>query len=212
MANMNDFEGAVQLYQQWKGRKSFGIHLNLSEGCPLRESQLLMDKGYYSTENGVMSFNLQTVKNRYLPKGVRKELSKELELQIIKVMDSGIVPSHIDGHHHIHTSPFIIPMVMSLAKKYHINRIRRMGYVPTNHGISKVIRIGWKRYAQLFHTKVLTADYFCGYGYYVDFPFHRKGKICELMIHPGDIHPEDEILLNQSFPFKQEELLTYMDL
>ena len=46
MANMDDFAGAVRLFQEYGSRISFGWHINLTEGEPLSSSQLLLDNGY----------------------------------------------------------------------------------------------------------------------------------------------------------------------
>jgi chitin disaccharide deacetylase len=35
MSNMDDFSGAVKLYQDYHNKISFGIHFNLTEGHPL---------------------------------------------------------------------------------------------------------------------------------------------------------------------------------
>lgn len=39
MANMNDFEGALALYDTYKDEVSFGFHLNLTEGTPLLKTK-----------------------------------------------------------------------------------------------------------------------------------------------------------------------------
>ncbi len=54
MANMDDFDGAVRLFNQYREKISFGIHLNLTEGHPLLYSQELLDKGYYKEIGGYL--------------------------------------------------------------------------------------------------------------------------------------------------------------
>ena len=53
MANMNDFEGAVQMYDKFHDVISFGVHLNLTQGAPLLYSQELLDNEYYKESGGV---------------------------------------------------------------------------------------------------------------------------------------------------------------
>ena len=213
MANMDGFDGVKRLYEKWKDTNSFGIHLNLSEGKPLFKNSVLIEKGIYYEKDGGVWFNRQTVKNRYLSPIVRKEIYKELKMQIEKIFDAGIIPSHIDGHHHIHTSPFILPIVLQLAKEYNITKIRRMGITPLHHGINKFIRTEWLTYAHIFNSQIKTTDYFCGYSDYINNVFDGEGKeenkVCELMIHPGNVHPEDVILLNTS-PLNQRNSLITM--
>jgi predicted glycoside hydrolase/deacetylase ChbG (UPF0249 family) len=52
------------------------------------------------------------------------EVQKELEAQIIKVLDAGIIPTHIDSHQYIHLFPKISAIVAFLAHKYRIRNIR----------------------------------------------------------------------------------------
>lgn len=46
-------------------------------------------------------------------------IRQELENQIQKFQElTGEMPTHIDGHHHVHRLPRIAPIVKSIAKKY----------------------------------------------------------------------------------------------
>lgn len=45
MANMDDFEGAVRLYEKYGKDISFGVHLNMTEGKPLLDSEELLSAG-----------------------------------------------------------------------------------------------------------------------------------------------------------------------
>lgn len=104
MTNMHDFDGAVRLYKQYHDCISFGWHINLSEGKPLLYSQLLLDKGFYiESEHGV-EMNGRKFLHKWLTSEARKEITKELMAQCSKLRDSGIVISHVDSHHHAHTS------------------------------------------------------------------------------------------------------------
>ena len=49
MANMADFEGAVQMYAELHDKASFGMHSNLIEGEPLLKNQEQLDYGFYKT-------------------------------------------------------------------------------------------------------------------------------------------------------------------
>ena len=56
MANMPAFDGAVNLYNNYREKISFGVHLNLTEGEPLLYSQKLLDIGFYKQEEGKLLF------------------------------------------------------------------------------------------------------------------------------------------------------------
>ena len=113
---MNDLEEAVRLYENYKSHISFGIHLNLTEGDPLIFSEQLAESGLYKIINGKNVFNVNNFRYKYLSPKIEKELYKELDAQITTILDTGIKPSHIDSHHHIHNGISILPVVVSLAK------------------------------------------------------------------------------------------------
>ena len=95
MANMDDLEGAAQLFDKYGKKVSFGVHLNLTEGHPLLYSNMLIEKGLYKEiGKGKIAFNLRPYRNKMMGEDIRKELEKELYAQIEKVMDYGIRISH----------------------------------------------------------------------------------------------------------------------
>lgn len=124
MANMDDFDGAVKLYNSYKEVTSFGCHLNLTEGTPLTKTPRLLDMGYVKQDGNKYTFNGRSFWGKPLDKEAQDEIYIELDSQVQKILDSGVNPSHFDSHHHIHTELSITPIVSKLAKKYHIKKIR----------------------------------------------------------------------------------------
>ena len=99
-----------------------GIHLNLTEGYPL--SLEILDCNEFCV-NGRFHGRIREKPIFTLDKDKLTIVQKELELQFEKfVRTFGFFPSHIDGHHHIHTEWAIIRVVMKIAKKYQIKPIR----------------------------------------------------------------------------------------
>lgn len=196
MANMSDFDGAVKMYKELHARASFGVHLNLTEGVPLLENEELLDYGFYRLEKGEVVFNGKAFKHKYLPKRIKNGIRAELDAQISKVLDSGIEASHIDGHHHIHTAPFILPIVTDLAKQFGIKKIRRVA----NTGFKniKFFQFLWMQYVKSC-TNLTTPTHFYGFDEFLElskthsFPAQA---IIELMCHPGGkYHPQEEDLV-----------------
>ena len=68
MANMDDLEGAKNLYDLYKDNISFGVHVNLTNGEPLTKSQALLDYGYYKEEDGKVLLNGYPFINKQIPK------------------------------------------------------------------------------------------------------------------------------------------------
>lgn len=198
MANMDDFEGAVSLYRKYGKEISFGVHLNLTEGSPLLRSEELICAGVAKeiSRGGIM-LNGNKLRYKYISKRIRKEIFKEFDAQIVKVLDSGIRVSHIDSHHHIHNGPFILPAVTALAKKYRIRRIRNMrNYMPLS--LSRMGRHCWTAYLRCLYPHVLTTDYFTSYREFLAAESRMrlpKNATVELMCHPGGAYPQEEKLM-----------------
>ena len=206
LANMDDLEGASQLFDEYQDSISFGIHLNLTEGHPLLYSQELLDRGYYKETVDITGgrhstqylLNINQLRNKIISTSISKELEKELCAQIEKVLDYGIRISHIDSHHHIHTSLLMLWMMPKLAKRYGIHKMRRMrNYVPSASRTNMTLRNLWKSLIKLQNHRIVMTDYF---GIYEE--WYDSGKqilhgntVLELMCHPGGVYSEEECKL-----------------
>lgn len=96
------------------------------------------------------------------------------------MIKSGIVPSHIDSHHHVHTEWSIGSLVIKIAKKYNIHSIR----LSRNTGVG--ITFEKKIYKYLYNTRLKlygfrVTDYFDDY---VDLMQKKLTSDVELMVHP----------------------------
>jgi predicted glycoside hydrolase/deacetylase ChbG (UPF0249 family) len=99
-----------------------GVHLNLSDGPPTATAEevrgLLNDAG--NLAGGPESLLL-----RIASRGLSyKEVEREWDAQIRKVRESGISPTHLDGHKHVHMLPGLFEIALRLAKKHGIRAIR----------------------------------------------------------------------------------------
>lgn len=107
MANMPGFEHAVKL-------KEFpdlgvGVHLTLTCGRPLLKNvDSLTDEGRFKQ----LSFYTQPFEVD------GDQLYQEWNTQIQKIYRAGIIPTHLDSHHHTHTFGMNQEIVIALAKKY----------------------------------------------------------------------------------------------
>jgi predicted glycoside hydrolase/deacetylase ChbG (UPF0249 family) len=122
MANMPGFDDAVGLVGEndLLGQK-VGVHLNLTEGFALSRS--LAGCAAFCAEDGRLIYR----RDRSLFRLGRKErvaVYEELRMQLERVLATGIRPTHLDSHHHVHTEWAIAPLVCRLARTYGIRRIR----------------------------------------------------------------------------------------
>ena len=118
MANGDYFSEAIEGLQSRK-ELGVGMHLNLTYGKALHFSHI------YNDEQGI--FNLGYLKLLALSaynKEFMEETEEEFKQQILRVMNTGLTVTHIDSHRHIHLIPGIYRIVIKLAKKYNIPRVR----------------------------------------------------------------------------------------
>ena len=212
MANMDDFEGAVNLYKKYHESISFGWHINLSEGAPLFYSQKLLDRGFYKEMDGGIVMDGKKYISKWLPADMRDEIAKELKAQYEKLRDNGIILSHIDSHHHVHTSTWAITLIPKLLKDINISAMRNI-YNNIPFGISSILRHGWAVMMKYQVPNLVIPDVLSGYQRYIEKGLFAKGEVIELECHPG--HPsyekEESMLLSHNFE-KNIELINYNDL
>jgi len=117
MANGDAFEEACHIIHQCGLSGEIGVHLALDEVTPLSEK---MKK--YANQDGKMCFKRSVL---VFSTDLRNAIHSELCAQVEKVLNNGIRPTHLDSHHHVHTSLSIGKMVFSLSKQFNIAYVRR---------------------------------------------------------------------------------------
>jgi hopanoid biosynthesis associated protein HpnK len=121
MTNMSGFEEAVAVAKRLP-RLGLGVHLNLFKSGPVSKYSLvecLVDsQGRFRYSPRTLAF-LATFCHQ-----VRRAIKIEMSAQIQKLIDSGLHPTHLDSHKHIHCFPAVYPIVCSLAKRFDIPAVR----------------------------------------------------------------------------------------
>jgi predicted glycoside hydrolase/deacetylase ChbG (UPF0249 family) len=119
---------------------SFGVHLNLTEFCPVCPGSHA-DLASILDKNGC--FNGNSIREVEVTRPMVKAIFREWCSQIDKLTSLGVQPSHLDGHHHVHTIPRLLPVLAALNRRYKINRVR----------ISRNMYEDWERPGQLLLAK-----------------------------------------------------------
>jgi len=96
---------------------STGIHLNLVEGKSFSSANTITDNNQFLSKK-------EFIKRLFLKKIDKNEIEKELSLQIEYLMDNRVNISHIDSHQNMHYLPPILNIVVKIASKYKISKIR----------------------------------------------------------------------------------------
>jgi len=122
MANMPGFDDAVRVAGDVPGL-GVGIHLNIFRGRPVSDpadvSSLVNSDGRF-LENAFSLF-VRFLSGKVDPVHVERELSAQVE----KVIESGIVPTHLDSEKHMHLIlPRLRDMVCRAANKHGIRCVR----------------------------------------------------------------------------------------
>jgi hopanoid biosynthesis associated protein HpnK len=120
MAGGSAFEEAVEIAQKRMGL-SVGLHVTLCDGravLPSCEIPALVDaSGHF--ENSPSRAWL-----KYRQAGLLSQLDREIEAQFDRLEKSGVRPTHIDGHHHLHMHPTIFELICGHASRRGIRWIR----------------------------------------------------------------------------------------
>lgn len=109
MVNMSGTKHAVDLAKKNQGL-GVGIHFALTCGKPIRNDvpSLVDDKGDF--------LRLPDLESSATVADIEKELTSQLE----RFLSYGLTPTHLDSHHHVHTSSKVYPVFTKLANHYRL--------------------------------------------------------------------------------------------
>lgn len=183
MANMPEFEEAVELAHKNKITNKIGIHLNIDAGhhltSELQHTSLFDKENHMSLKNRMNLF--------FISREEKKLIYNEFAAQIERVKKQGINITHIDTHHHIHEILPITKIIFPLLKTYNISSIRILNNINKSTAFYK---IGYRRLVNnliKINNRNLT-DYF---GNQLDVssllqkhPTLCENKRIEIMVHP----------------------------
>ena len=187
-ANGEAFDFAAEQIMLTEYKKNVGIHFVLTEGVPLTDA--IKGNAKFCDAEGVYHGRINRYK--YITSSEKNEIYEELMAQAEKVRRVGLEFHHADSHHHIHTAPFITPIVWAVMKEYGIKELRlhrNIGNIPCHKLILKQIYN-----TRLKQQKCAYSDFF---GSFKDVEhckniFKKKG-VLEIMCHP-DLDKEGRLI------------------
>jgi len=175
---------------------SFGVHLNLTEFQPVCEQScstlaaILDDRG---------CFGGNSIRRVRIGVSMLKAIYREWSAQIERLISLGVSPSHLDGHHHVHTIPQLLPVLAALRRRYRIRkaRISRNMYDPAMPASRLLLAEKYLFNSTLKAMGFRTAQIFTELEVFLrvcaDHP--PKANVVELMTHPGSTQSEGETRL-----------------
>lgn len=119
LANGDYFEEAVSTFQRVCPDLILGAHLNLTCGrCLVPSTKLARKDGTF--KHDFLGLLLKTP----FDKSLLADIEKELDAQLTRLEQNGLVIQHIDSHRHVHMIPGIFQLVKKLSHKHNVSRIR----------------------------------------------------------------------------------------
>ena len=121
MPGADAFDEAVAIAKRNPGLQ-VGLHLTLLQGravLPPGDIAGLVDGNGNFSDNPV-----KTGMRYFFDRGLYCQLKREIEAQIVRVLDAGIALTHIDGHLNIHLHPTVFRILAELMPRYGITTFR----------------------------------------------------------------------------------------
>jgi len=120
MAGGAAFDGAIETARKRKAL-SVGLHLTLCDGRAVLSHGEVPD---LADADGNFEINPARAWIKYRGARILKQVDREIEAQFDRLEKSGIRPTHVDGHHHLHMHPAIFKMVCGHAAKRGVKWVR----------------------------------------------------------------------------------------
>jgi hopanoid biosynthesis associated protein HpnK len=208
MVNMPAYEDALKKVIANNPDLGIGIHLCLTEGKSVLKSSdiplLVNTDGYF--KNSFLKLYIQIKKDRRILQQIESEINAQFE----KLCADGIMPDHVNGHHHIHMIPYIFDITLKIAKSYNCKMVRLAhehfllpskdiypGYYfyPLLSGniIKKLLLSKFAKCNKIISGQIHTPDYFFGVLHsgrmdlrVLQYILHRvQPGVTEILVHPG---------------------------
>lgn len=194
MVSTPGFEAAVGLALQNGYAHQLGVHVNLTEGKPLTEfphTRFLDSRGHWN--------KTEIRKTRIRMAAAEKEsFRNEIAAQVQKAEAAGIVPAHVNSHHHIHISPVFFSLFFELCKEKNY-KLR----IAQTHQNGHYIKDTYRRFVnyRVKRAGLQFSDYFETIYTYNNRKKYFKDGVVEIMVHPtldqhgklvDDLHRENE--------------------
>lgn len=121
LANGPAFDQAIALSSQFP-QLSIGVHLNISQATSVSPAARIPTLMNERRELYLSPFRLWL---GILRREINLEdIHSEFRAQVLKVLDAGVTPTHLDGHLHVHILPQLSPVVIALAREFRVRYVR----------------------------------------------------------------------------------------
>jgi predicted glycoside hydrolase/deacetylase ChbG (UPF0249 family) len=98
-----------------------GVHLTLSGEAPVAPASALPT---LAPEGRLPAYFTALFAGLLTGRIKLDDVERELTAQLARVADTGLAPSHLDSHQHVHLHPALLPVVTKLAKRFAVGAVR----------------------------------------------------------------------------------------
>ena len=202
MVNKEGLDDAIKILQSdFAISQKTGLHFNLTEGFPLTDS--IKSCRRFCNASGEFIFKRQKPLVN-LSEEEERSVYDEMLAQMEVLRTIGMIPHHIDSHHHIHTEWPILNLVIRLANKYGVQKIRLARNMGIQNSFFK------KQYRNLLNTYLKYRVHLVNSDLFGDLDDYTvalkngltKNRYIEIMVHPK-MHPDQETVFEKGKDFKE---------
>ena len=190
----DSFDEAIAIVRR-NPRLGVGVHLTFVEERPLlpkgKIPSITGEDGMF--HKGHTEFLLKMLSGRIS----LRDIAAECECQIARIFDSGITPTHIDSHQHLHLLPPVFKAIEPVLKKFGLRRIRLLKIPYSDYKWRNIKKSAFAIFAR-FNNTINRAGYEGPdnfYGFFnsgaIDKPYFKKilarlsPGVAEIGFHPG---------------------------
>lgn len=163
---------------------SFGIHLNVTEFRPISGTEQLEP---ILDSHG--RFDATKIREQPANSMLKDGILREFTAQVEKLKALGLDVSHIDSHFHVHTIPWIFPVLKKLQRRFQIRRVRIRGTFgsPANVRWSRKLLTTAYNFGLRNYYRTTTAEGFLNFETFHDRLMNNNlnYRTVEVMVHPG---------------------------
>lgn len=210
LTNMPGAEHAYQLGKQY-GSLGIGVHLTLTCGRPILNGHRTLvdaDGNFKKLHHYEGKYHID-----------QDELYQEWKAQIEAFINSGLIPTHLDSHHHINNREQMLPVFIRLAEEYDLPVRNNFEHESLETGLittdqfeynPEILLADTKKILDHYHGATETIEIMCHPAYLDKFILENSSYAMPRLEELAAItHPETKVKLMDKAYF---QLITYTDL
>jgi len=204
VVNGESFEKAIAIAKRNK-KLGVGIHLTLNGENPVASVSQI--PSLIGTDGKLFENHITFCLNILRRKICLEHIKIEIEAQLDKFFQAGLIPTHVDSHRHIHLFPPVFRVVKEVLRKHNLTKVRFLNVPFSDYFYGNFSKVIMERFLKLSifskDKNMQSPDYF--YGAFnsgsIDFKYFKKTiiklrpGISEINFHPG----KNNVLLKEKY-------------